>query len=71
MAQNGSRLQPTSLWLDDDTRAILDKLTKELGMNRSEVMREAIRRMVTDEQAAEVRRLVAELGRAVSGGGDR
>lgn len=70
MAQNGSRRRPTSVWFDDETTQILNKLTKDLGMNRSEVIREAIRLMVADDQAAEVRRLVAALERAVSGGGD-
>lgn len=70
MAHNGNRPQPTSLWLDEDTKTILEKLQEDLGLNRSEVVREAIRRMVADDQTAEVRRLVAELGRAVSGGGD-
>ena len=63
-------MRPTSIWLDDETREILGRLTKDLGMNRSEVFREALRRMVAEDQSSEVRRLVAELGRAVSGGGD-
>lgn len=64
------RRLPTSFWLDDETKGVLDRLTRELGMNRSAIVREAIRRMVSDDKAAEVRRLVAELERAVAGGGD-
>lgn len=66
----GARTQPTSFWLDDETKRTLDHLTRELGMNRSAVLREAIRRMVADDSSAEIRRLVAELERAVTGGGD-
>lgn len=61
---------PTSIWLDDETRDALDRLKRELGLNRSEVVREAIRKMVAEDKSAEVRRLVAELERAVTGGGD-
>jgi predicted DNA-binding protein len=64
------RRLPTSFWLDDETKNTLDRLTRELGMNRSAIVREAIRRMISDEESAEVRRLVAELERAVAGGGD-
>lgn len=73
-SDNGSeprRAQPTSFWLDDETKGTLDRLTRELGMNRSAIVREAIRRMVSEDKSAEVRRLVAELERAVAGGGDR
>lgn len=63
------RPHPTSFWLDDETKRTLDQLTHELGLNRSAVVREAIRRMVSDDRSAEVRRLVAELERAVAGGG--
>jgi len=66
----GTRPQPTSFWLDDETKTILTRLTRELGMNRSAVVREAVRRMVAADNGAEVRRLVAELERAVTGGGD-
>lgn len=64
----GTKAQPTSFWLDDETKRTLNRLTRELGLNRSAVVREAIRRMVLDDQSTEVRRLVAELGRVVSGG---
>lgn len=67
---NGPKAQPTSFWLDDETKGTLDRLTRELGLNRSAVVREAIRRMVSDDRSAEVRRLVAELERAVAGGGE-
>jgi len=73
MANNGPeprRRLPTSFWLDDETKGTLDRLTRELGMNRSAIVREAIRRMVSDDKSADVRRLVAELERAVAGGGD-
>lgn len=66
--ESGAKPQPTSIWLDDETKSALAHLTKELNMNRSAVIREAVRRMVTDDQSAEVRRLVAQLERAVSGG---
>ncbi len=72
MADNGpgeARKLPTSFWLDDETKGTLDRLTRELGMNRSAVVREAVRRMVSDDRSAEVRRLAAELERAVAGGG--
>lgn len=62
--------QPTSFWLSDDTRDSLARLSEELGLNRSAVVREAIRRMAADDHHAEVRRLVRELEHAVSGGGD-
>ena len=64
----GTKRQPTSFWLDDETKSSLDRLTKELGLNRSAVVREAIRTMATDNQSTEVRRLVAELERVVTGG---
>jgi len=63
------RRLPTSFWLDNETKGTLDRLTRELGMNRSAIVREAIRRMVSEEKSAEVRRLVAELERVVTGGG--
>lgn len=59
--------QPTSFWLDADTREILDSLTQELGMSRSAVVRDAIRLMKADPEMDSVRRLVAELGKVVSG----
>lgn len=60
--------KPTSFWLDDETRSSLDRLTEELGLNRSAVVREAVRRMVAKDKSTEVRRLVAELERVVTGG---
>lgn len=62
--------KPTSFWLDGETRETLARLGQDLGLNRSAVVREAIRRMAADGQDAEIRRLVHELERAVSGGGD-
>lgn len=64
-----TKAQPTSFWLDDESKSTLDRLTRELGLNRSAVVREALRRMVADDHSAEVRRLVAQLGRAVTGEG--
>lgn len=60
---------PTSVSLDPQTRELLAQLARDLGMNRSAVVREALRRMVASDSDAEVRRLVAELGRVVTGGG--
>lgn len=65
----GVKRTPTSFWLDDETKSVLARLTEELGMNRSAVVREALRRMVSEDKSTEVRRLVAELERAVTGGG--
>lgn len=69
-ADNGpeERRFPTSFWLDDESRESLVRLQKELGLNRSAVVREAIRKMDSGTDNAEVRRLVAELERVVSGG---
>lgn len=64
----GPKRTPTSFWLDDETKSSLERLTQELGLNRSAVVREAIRRMVSEDKSTEVRRLVAELERAVTGG---
>lgn len=69
--ENGQKpraAQPTSFWLDDRTKDVLDRLTQELQMNRSAVVREAIRRMAAQDQNSEVRRLVAQLQRVVGGG---
>lgn len=61
---------PTSFWLDDETKDSLARLTQDLGLNRSAVVREAIRRMSAQDNNFEIRRLVHELERAVTGGGD-
>lgn len=67
--ENGrKRRHPTSFWLDDEDKETLNRLTHELGLNRSAVVREALRRMGADDRSAEVRRLVAELERAVAAG---
>lgn len=60
---------PTSIWLDEETKGLLGQLEKELGLSRSAVIREAVRLMNsdTDHERAEVRRLVSELSRVVSG----
>lgn len=57
---------PTSFWLDDEAKNLLTALAEDLGMTRSAVVREAIKRMATDPQMAEIRRLVHELEKAVS-----
>lgn len=68
MSDNGGRTtHATSFWLDNEARESLESLVEELGMNRSAIVREAIRRMTADPQMAEVRRLVHELERVVSG----
>lgn len=63
-AKNGKH--PTSFWLDDEAKDLLSSLVEDLGMTRSAVVREAIKRMATDPQMAEIRRLVHELSKAVS-----
>lgn len=65
--ENGSKTLPTSFWLDEDTRAILDELTEQLGTSRSAVVRDAIKLMSSDPKMSTVRRLVAELSKVVSG----
>lgn len=72
MPKNGpeTKAQPTSFWLDDETKGILEQLTQELNLNRSAVVREALRRMVQQDRNTDIRRLVAELERVVAGGGD-
>jgi len=66
----GAKIYPTSFWLDEEAKDTLARLVKDLGLNRSQVVREALRRMVADDRTAEVRHLVAQLERAVTGGGD-
>lgn len=69
---NGSRITPTSFWLDEPAKDQLAILVADLGMNRSAIVREAIRRMASDAagteapQMAEVRRLVGELDRVIT-----
>jgi Arc/MetJ-type ribon-helix-helix transcriptional regulator len=65
--EKAQRRRPTSIWLTDEEDRILLELATELGMSRSAVIREALRRMRADTDMAEVRRLVAELTKAVSG----
>lgn len=64
MSKNGKH--PTSFWLDDESKNLLSGLVEDLGMTRSAVVREAIKRMATDPQMTEIRRLVHELEKAVS-----
>ena len=66
----GTKRHPTSFWLDDETLAALERLVTELNLNRSAVVREALRRMVAEDRSTEVRRLVAELQQVVTGGGN-
>jgi len=60
---NGTR--PTSIWLDDETEAILVKLVGQTGMSRSKLIREAIRLMDADPSQAKIRKLVKDLAKAV------
>lgn len=57
---------PTSLWLDANTRQLLDDLSKRMGMTRSGVIREAIKLMHSDTSSIEIRRLVKELSEVIS-----
>lgn len=56
---------PTSFWLDDETKATLERLMEELDTSRSEVVREAIRRMGGDNRLNEIRKLVNRLSEIV------
>ena len=56
---------PTSFWLDDETKATLERLMEERGISRSEVVREALRRMGQDDNRNEIRRLLEELDKIV------
>lgn len=58
--------QPTSFWLDPETRATLDKLVLKLGISRSAIVREAIRSMAEDDAMIDIRLLVGELYRKVA-----
>jgi predicted transcriptional regulator len=60
--------RPTSFWIDDESRALLQEISKETGMSRSAVVREAIKGLHGDRRMAKVRRLVNELHQVVSGG---
>jgi predicted transcriptional regulator len=62
-----NKILPTSFWLDVETRALLDALTAELEMSRSAVVREAIRQMGADDKRQEIRRVVRDLEKLVSG----
>ena len=64
--QRAEGTTPTSLWLDADTRKLLDDLTKRMGMTRSGVIREAIKLMHSDKSSVEILRLVKELSKVVS-----
>ena len=57
----------TSFWLDHESRELLSELVEELGMSRSQVVREGLRALKGDKQMTHVRRLVDQLHRAVSG----
>lgn len=62
---SGTKSHPTSFWLDEETKATLERLMEERGISRSEVVREALRRMGEDKSRNEIRRLVDELDRIV------
>ena len=63
--ENGGRAtRPTSFWLDDETRRIMDKISSQTGMSRSAIVREALGLMDADPSNVEIRRLVKELAAA-------
>lgn len=59
---------PTSFWIDDETKEILQKLSSETGLSRSAIVREAVKSMHTDKKMSRVRKLVDELHKVVTGG---
>lgn len=59
-------VMPTSFYLDDDTRELLNELVLELGISRSAVVRAAIKNMHSGSDTAEIRRLVSKLHKAVA-----
>jgi Arc/MetJ-type ribon-helix-helix transcriptional regulator len=68
MADDGNRTTfATSFWLDHESRELLSELVSELGMSRSQVVREGLRALKGDAQMTRVRRLIDELHREVSG----
>ena len=66
-AGDGTKSHPTSFWLDDETKSTLERLMEELGTTRSDVIREAIRRMGDKEERNrnEIRKLVNKLSEIV------
>lgn len=67
MSEEPKKNHPTSFYLDDETITVLKGLVEDLGMNRSAIVREAIKRMSGDVKMAEVRKLVRKLEKMVSG----
>lgn len=68
MSVTGTR--PTSFWIDDETFEILKELVEDLGISRSHVVRDAIRRMAGktgDVDVTEARRLLRQLEKVISG----
>ena len=59
--------RPTSFWIDDQSRAILNRLSAETGLSRSALVREAIKTMDSDKQMGQVRSLVRQLDKVVNG----
>ncbi len=59
--------RPTSFWIDDQSRAILSRLSAETGLSRSALVREAIKTMDSDKQMGQVRSLVRQLDKVVNG----
>lgn len=64
-----AQIYPTSVWLDRETKQLLEDLSRTFAISRSAVMREALHRLAegSSPDEMEIRRLVAELSRAVSG----
>jgi predicted DNA-binding protein len=56
---------PTSFWLDEETRVMLQDLSERMGMTRSGVIRQAIKIMHSDASSTEIRRLIRELAKLV------
>jgi predicted DNA-binding protein len=59
--------RPTSFYIDKEADELLVRLCAETGMSRSAIVREAIKSMAENDQMTQVRQLVRELSRVVSG----
>lgn len=59
---NDGRQHPTSFSLDDESREKLTELVQSLGMNRSAVVREAIKRMAEDPKIRELAKAMKKAG---------
>jgi predicted DNA-binding protein len=67
-------MMPTSVRLDPETEALLDQLAQTRRRTKSDILREALRRLAQDEQVTEVDdgpyTLVADLIGIAQGGPD-